>query len=98
MRSKWKGPFIDFLFLRKKRFYQNDKKKNPFRLKSLAFTLRSRRSTILPFFENIPLKVYNGNKYIWIPTKLYHVGHKFGDFVLTKQKCSFRNKKNKKKK
>ena len=95
MRSKWKGPFIDFLFLRKKRFYQKDKKKNPFRLKSIAFSMRSRRSTILPFFENIPLKIYNGNKYCWLTTKLHLVGHKTGDFVLTKKKCIFRNKKKK---
>ena len=49
MRSKWKGPFIDFSFFRKKRFYLKDKKRNPFKHKSIAFMLRSRRSTILPF-------------------------------------------------
>ena len=96
MRSKWKGPFIDNLFIRKKRFYQKDKIINPFRLKAMPFILRSRRSTILPFFENITLKIYNGNRYFWLSAKLYHVGHKLGDFVLTKKKCIFRNKKKKK--
>lgn len=87
MRAKWKGPFIDSLFLKQKRFYLKDKKKNPYS-KGIAFTTRSRRSTILPFFENISCKVYNGNKYIWLGTKIHHVGFKFGDFVLTKKKCS----------
>jgi small subunit ribosomal protein S19 len=95
MRSKWKGPFIDYLLLRKKRFYLKDKKKNPFRLKSLAFTLRSRRSTILPFFEGVPLKIYNGNKYVWVSTKLQHIGHKIGDFALTKKKCFIKKKQKK---
>lgn len=97
MRSKWKGPFIDFLFLRKKRFYLRDKKNNPFRLKNIVFTLRSRASTILPFFENIPTKIYNGNRYIWFLPKTMAVGHKLGDFALTKKKCIFRSKKKKKK-
>lgn len=96
MRSKWKGPFIDFSFFRKKRFYLKDKKRNPFKHKSIAFMLRSRRSTILPFLEHVPLKIYNGNKFCWISTKLHHIGHKFGDFVLTKKKCTFRSKKKKK--
>lgn len=84
MRSKWKGPFIDSLIIRKKNtnFFKDIQNKG------LALTLRSRRSTILPFFENIGLKIYNGNNYIWVSTKLHHVGHKLGDFVLTKKKCS----------
>ena len=86
MRAFWKGPFIDSMFLRKKRFYLKSRKKNPYS-KSLTLTLRSRRSTILPFFENFGCKVYNGNKYIWLSTKLHHIGWKFGDFVITKKKC-----------
>ena len=98
MRSTWKGPFIDSLFLAKKRFYQNDKNKSFFKIKSSPINLRSRRSTILPFFEKFSFKIYNGNKYMWLNTKIHHIGYKFGDFVLTKKKCIFRrNKKSSKK-
>ncbi len=93
MRSFWNGPYIDYTFLKKKRFYLKERKKNPYS-KNLALTLRSRRSTILPSFENIGCKIYNGNKYVWLVTKLHHVGFKFGDFILTKKKCRSKTKKN----
>jgi len=39
--------------------------------------------------ELLLLQIYNGNKYAWIVTKLHHIGHKFGDFVLTNKKIKF---------
>lgn len=97
MRVFWKGPFIDLLFFRKNEFYLKDKKKENSNNKSEAFNLRSRRSVILPIFEKKAFKIYNGNSYIWVNVKFHHVGHKFGDFVLSKKKCTFRSKKTKKK-
>ena len=46
--------------------------------------------------DNLPLKIYNGLCYTFLRPNLYKIGHKLGDFVLTKKKCIFRNKKNKK--
>jgi len=98
MRAFWKGPFIDLFLLRKMRLRLKNRKKNPYS-QSSALTLRSRRSTILPFFENFGCKIYNGNKYVWLSTKLHHIGWKFGDFVITKKKCRvIRSKKTSKKK
>ena len=81
MRSFWKGPFIDSTILKPLTSLQ------PAALPLAGKTLRSRRSTILPFFEKVGCKVYNGNKYVWLTPTLSHIGHKFGDFVLTKKKC-----------
>lgn len=92
MRSFWKGPFIDFVFLRYKRKLLKEKKNTLYR-KGQVLTLRSRRSTILPFLENVGLKIYNGQHYVWLPVKLHHVGEKVGDFVLTKKKCKPKVKK-----
>jgi len=92
MRSFWKGPFIDFNLFFKKKLYLKDKKNNLTAFKNTSFFSRSRRSTILPFLENKCLKVYNGNKYIPLNVKSYHIGHKLGNFVPTKKKCIFRKK------
>ena len=76
MRSLWKGPFIDNLLLRK----------------GSIQTLRSRRSVIMPNMEGKSIKVYTGQSYVWLPIKSHHIGHKYGDFVLTKKRCVFKPK------
>lgn len=92
MRSFWKGPFIDLVLFRYKRKLLKERKNTVFS-KGQVLTLRSRRSTILPFLEQVTLKVYNGKHYVLIPVKLHHVGEKIGDFVFTKKKCSPKLKK-----
>jgi len=92
MRSLWKGPFIDKLFIRKKQ-HSLKEKNNHLVFKQGKDLLRSRRSTILPFFENSDCKIYNGNKYLWLSVKTYHIGFKFGDFILTKKRCRPKAKK-----
>ena len=95
MRSSWKNFFIDTLLLKKKRQLLINKK-NKIKLSKKPITLRSRRSTILLYMDNLPLKIYNGLCYTFLRPNLYKIGHKLGDFVLTKKKCIFRNKKKKK--
>ena len=76
MRSIWKGPFIDPVLLRKQSMD----------------TLRSRRSTIMPNMEGRSVKVYTGQSYVWFPIKAHHIGHKYGDFVLTRKRCMIKLK------
>ena len=98
MRSKWKGPFVDQLILKKKRLYLKEKTNNPWRSKiKLKFTLRSRRSTILHFLENSFVKIYSGNRHLLMNIKYDQIGHKFGDFALTKHRCIHKKKEKKKK-
>jgi ribosomal protein S19 len=87
MRSLYKGPFIDYTILRQKLKLLKEKKNNIYS-KNSVLTLRTRRSTILPFLENTGLKIYNGQNYVWLSTKLHHVGFKIGDFGWTKKKCN----------
>jgi ribosomal protein S19 len=101
MRSLWKSAFVDYTLLRKKRLLlKSQGAAVAGASNNVTLTIRSRRSTILPFFENTNFKIYNGNKYIWLAAKLAHVGNKFGDFAGTKKKCSpkDKDKKNRKKK
>ncbi len=85
MRAFWKGPYIDLTLVKKSFKHGDDKSK--------VLILRSRRSTILPKFDNFGCKIYNGNKYVWLNVKLHHIGFKFGDFILTKKKCRPKTKK-----
>ena len=86
MRSLWKGPFVDPYFLAQRRVVVKSKRMDPYG-KAMAITTRSRRSVVLPFFEQSALKIYNGHHYVYLDTKLHHVGHKLGEFAGTKKRC-----------
>ena len=45
----------------------------------------SRRSTILPDFIGLTFAVHNGKKFIPVYVTDNMVGHKFGEFALTRQ-------------
>lgn len=76
-RSLKKGPFIDFK-LEKKVTTMNEAKK-----KSVIKTW-SRRSMIAPEFVGHTLAVHNGNKFIPVYITENMVGHKLGEFALTR--------------
>lgn len=46
---------------------------------------------------NSTIKVYNGMKYNVLPIKEEHVGYKLGNFTVTKKRCIFKKKNEKKK-
>ncbi|XP_027188794.1 small ribosomal subunit protein uS19m-like [Cicer arietinum] len=61
-------------------------KKNPELLKNK--TIWSRRSTILPEFVDSQVKIYNGKTTIRCKITEGKVGHKFGEFALTRKRKS----------
>ena len=95
MRSKWKGPFLDQYFIKKHELIIRKKRNNTWRSEDFKFVIRSRRSTILPLANKMPVKIYSGNKYVLMNIQEFHLGNKFGNFILTKSFCV--NKKIKKK-
>ncbi|GAU17538.1 hypothetical protein TSUD_340820 [Trifolium subterraneum] len=61
-------------------------KKNPELLKNK--TIWSRRSTIFPEFVDSQVKIYNGKTTIRCKITEGKVGHKFGEFALTRKRKS----------
>ncbi len=76
-RSTWKGPFIDHHLLKKIEAALTSNKKE-------MINTRSRRSTIFPEAVGMTIGVYNGNKVIPVLVTDDMVGHKFGEFALTR--------------
>lgn len=77
-RSTWKGPYINLSLLKE--------------LKNKKIKTYSRNSTILPQFIGYKIKVYNGKKFIPLTITEEMVGHKYGEFVLTKQLFKYKKK------
>ncbi|XWS40450.1 hypothetical protein CRYUN_Cryun18bG0141300 [Craigia yunnanensis] len=53
----------------------------------------SRRSTILPEFIDQTVRIYNGKNFVRCKITEGKVGHKFGEFALTRKRKLLRNKK-----
>ncbi|GMJ12599.1 hypothetical protein HRI_004929100 [Hibiscus trionum] len=52
----------------------------------------SRRSTILPEFVDQTVRIYNGKNFVRCKITEGKVGHKFGEFALTRKRKFLRNK------
>ncbi len=76
-RSIWKGPFVDGYLLKKVQKVMNSGKKT-------SIKTWSRRSTILPDFVGFTFLVHNGKAFIPVLVNEDMVGHKFGEFSLTR--------------
>ncbi len=76
-RSVKKGPFVDGHLLKKisTALSINDKK---------PIKTWSRRSTILPDFIGLTVAVHNGKQHIPVYVTENMVGHKLGEFALTR--------------
>ena len=77
-RSLKKGPFVD-LHLQKKVEQANAGGSNRARIKTW-----SRRSTIVPEFIGLTFAVHNGKKFIPVYVTDNMIGHKLGEFALTR--------------
>lgn len=80
-RPKWKGFFTNLK--------ENDKKK----YKSYILT---KNSKIIPQFLNKTFEIFNGKEFYEIEVNQDMIGHKFGEFVLTRKKFVFKKKSKKK--
>ncbi|MCX6547635.1 MAG: 30S ribosomal protein S19 [Holophagaceae bacterium] len=76
-RSLKKGPFIDSHLQKKVEVAQaaNDKR---------VIKTWSRRSTVVPQMIGLTLAVHNGNKFIPVYVTENMIGHKLGEFALTR--------------
>ena len=76
-RSLKKGPFVDHHLLAKVEKAVENKDKKPVKT-------WSRRSTILPEFIGLTIAVHNGKQHVPVYIQDQMVGHKLGEFALTR--------------
>ena len=76
-RSAKKGPFCDASLVKNVEVAQANKDKKPIKT-------WSRRSTILPDFIGLTIAVHNGRQHVPVYVSENMVGHKLGEFALTR--------------
>lgn len=76
-RSAWKGPFVDGYLLKKAEMLSSSARKE-------VIKTWSRRSTIIPQFVGLTFAVHNGQKFIPVYVTEEMIGHKFGEFAITR--------------
>ena len=76
-RSIKKGPFVDHHLMKKVDAARGSNDKRPIKT-------WSRRSTILPDFVGLTIAVHNGKQHIPVYVTENMVGHKLGEFALTR--------------
>src|ERR671925_1356983 len=76
-RSVKKGPFVDHHLLKKVEAARSTSDKRPIKT-------WSRRSTIVPDFIGLTIAVHNGKQHMPVYVTENMVGHKLGEFALTR--------------
>ena len=76
-RSLKKGPFIDSHLAKKEAKAKEENSKRPIKT-------WSRRSMILPDMIGLTLAVHNGRQHVPVFVNENMIGHKLGEFVLTR--------------
>lgn len=76
-RSIKKGPFVDGHLLKKVEAARATNDKRPIKT-------WSRRSTVLPDFVGLTIAVHNGKQHVPVYVSENMVGHKLGEFSLTR--------------
>ena len=76
-RSIKKGPFVDAHLIKKIETVRSTNDKRPIKT-------WSRRSTVLPDFVGLTIAVHNGKQHIPVFVTENMVGHKLGEFSLTR--------------
>jgi len=76
-RSIKKGPFVDAHLFKKVEVAQASNDKRPIKT-------WSRRSTVLPEFIGLTVAVHNGRQHVPVYVTENMVGHKLGEFALTR--------------
>lgn len=76
-RSVKKGPFVDLHLLKKVSNARDTNDKRPIKT-------WSRRSTVVPDFVGLTIAVHNGKQHIPVYVTENMVGHKLGEFSLTR--------------
>jgi len=76
-RSVKKGPFVDAHLIKKVDTVRATSDKRPIKT-------WSRRSTVLPDFVGLTIAVHNGRQHVPVYITENMVGHKLGEFALTR--------------
>ncbi|WP_035061744.1 30S ribosomal protein S19 [Andreprevotia chitinilytica] len=76
-RSVKKGPFVDLHLIKKIETARASNDKRPIKT-------WSRRSTVLPDFVGLTIAVHNGKQHVPVYVNENMVGHKLGEFALTR--------------
>lgn len=76
-RSIKKGPFVDQHLIKKVDAARSSNDKRPIKT-------WSRRSTVLPDFVGLTIAVHNGKQHVPVYISENMVGHKLGEFALTR--------------
>jgi small subunit ribosomal protein S19 len=76
-RSVKKGPFVDLHLMKKVEAARATNDKRPVKT-------WSRRSTVLPEFVGLTIAVHNGKQHVPVYISENMVGHKLGEFSLTR--------------
>ena len=76
-RSLKKGPFIDVHLAKKVEFAQASPQKQ-------MIKTWSRRSTVIPDMVGMTIAIHNGRKFVPVFVTENMVGHKLGEFALTR--------------
>ncbi len=76
-RSVKKGPFVDLHLMKKVEAVRATNDKRPVKT-------WSRRSTVLPEFVGLTIAVHNGRQHVPVYVSENMVGHKLGEFSLTR--------------
>ena len=89
-RPIWKGPFVEKHLLKKLvKSAVKGKKRNT------TIKTWSRSSTIIPQFVGKSVKIYNGRTFMPLNITEEMIGHKFGEFSLTRKRPQHKVKSNK---
>ena len=76
-RSVWKGPFVDSHLLKKVK-HASEQNKNT------VIKTWSRRSMISPAMVGLTISVHNGRQHVPVFINEDMVGHKLGEFAITR--------------
>ena len=76
-RSTYKGPFVDAHLLKKVRQAKRENNKRPIKT-------WSRRSMLTPEMVGVTIAVHNGRQHVPIYISENMVGHKLGEFAITR--------------
>ena len=76
-RSSKKGPFVDQHLVKKVEAATANRDKRPIKT-------WSRRSTVLPEFVGLTIAIHNGKQHLPVYITDNMVGHKLGEFTLTR--------------
>ena len=76
-RAVWKGPFVEESLMKKVDKYKTDPKKIPIKT-------WSRRSMVNPSMVGLTIAVHNGRQHVPVYINEDMVGHKLGEFAITR--------------